>query len=55
MDGKILHMNENIILSLKHITKSFPGVQALNDVSIEFRKGEVHALVGENGAESQHS
>jgi ribose transport system ATP-binding protein len=50
MDGKILHMNENIILSLKHITKSFPGVQALNDVSIEFRKGEVHALVGENGA-----
>ncbi len=43
-------MAEDIILSLKNITKSFPGVKALNDVSIDFRKGEVHALVGENGA-----
>lgn len=38
------------ILSLKHITKEYPGVKALDDVSISFRKGEVHALVGENGA-----
>ncbi|MDQ3466702.1 MAG: sugar ABC transporter ATP-binding protein, partial [Chloroflexota bacterium] len=32
------------------ITKSFPGVRALQDVSLEVRRGEIHALVGENGA-----
>ena len=38
------------ILELRHITKEFPGVRALNDVSAAFREGEVHAIVGENGA-----
>ncbi len=38
------------ILQLKNIGKRFPGVIALSDVSIEFKKGEVHALLGENGA-----
>lgn len=38
------------ILELKHISKWFPGVVALDDVSIDFTEGEVHALVGENGA-----
>ncbi|MGE9296726.1 MAG: sugar ABC transporter ATP-binding protein [Puniceicoccales bacterium] len=38
------------ILELKNITKKYPGVIALNNVSIEFVKGEAHALVGENGA-----
>jgi galactofuranose transport system ATP-binding protein len=38
------------ILSVKGITKSFPGVIALEDVDFSLRKGEVHALVGENGA-----
>ena len=38
------------VLALKHITKQYPGVTALNDVSISFEKGEVHALIGENGA-----
>ncbi len=38
------------VLSLKHISKTYPGVKALDDVSISFEKGEVHALVGENGA-----
>ena len=37
-------------LSVNNITKTYPGVRALDDVSIEFRKAEVHALVGENGA-----
>ena len=37
-------------LELRHITKTYPGVKALDDVSISFKKGEVHALVGENGA-----
>ncbi len=38
------------LLKLEHATKSFAGVQALQDVSIELDPGEAHALVGENGA-----
>ncbi len=38
------------ILEMKHITKEFPGVKALNDVSFRVREGEIHCLVGENGA-----
>ena len=41
---------DETILELQHITKYYPGVTALDDISIEFRRGEVHALVGENGA-----
>src|SRR6267378_773201 len=39
-----------VLLEMKGITKEFPGVRALEDVTIQFRKGEIHALVGENGA-----
>ncbi len=38
------------LLSLQNITKRYPGVVALDDVSVSFMPGEVHALVGENGA-----
>ena len=38
------------MLELKNITKEFPGVRALQDVSVTFRDGEVHTLLGENGA-----
>jgi ribose transport system ATP-binding protein len=38
------------MLTLKNVIKIYPGVIALNDVSMEFEQGEVHALVGENGA-----
>ena len=38
------------ILEMKHITKEFPGVKALDDVSLEVRRGEIHGIVGENGA-----
>ncbi len=38
------------LLSMKGITKSFPGVTALEDVDFSLRKGEVHGLMGENGA-----
>lgn len=37
-------------LTVEHITKFFPGVRALDDVSVQFEKGSVHALIGENGA-----
>ena len=39
-----------VILDIKNITKTFPGVKALTDVSFQVKKGSVHALVGENGA-----
>jgi ABC-type sugar transport system ATPase subunit len=41
---------ENNILEVKGVSKSFPGVKALDKVSLSVRKGEIHAIVGENGA-----
>lgn len=38
------------ILEMRNITKLYPGVKALDGVTLQFRPGEVHALVGENGA-----
>jgi len=43
-------MSKDIILSLKGITKEFPGVKALDDVTINIERGTIHGLVGENGA-----
>ena len=43
-------MNSDYILSMKGISKSFPGVKALDKVQLDVRKGTVHALMGENGA-----
>ena len=40
----------NAILEMRGITKTFPGVKALDDVNITVKAGEIHALVGENGA-----
>ena len=42
--------NSGIVLDMKEISKSFPGVKALDKVSLTVRKGTVHALMGENGA-----
>ena len=39
-----------ILLEMKNITKTFPGVKALDNVNLKVEKGEIHALVGENGA-----
>lgn len=38
------------ILEMKNITKTFPGVKALNNVNLRVQEGEIHALLGENGA-----
>jgi len=43
-------MDAKVVLSLENITKRYPGVLALNNVSLDFIEGEVHALLGENGA-----
>jgi ABC-type sugar transport system ATPase subunit len=41
---------EETLLEINHISKYFPGVKALQDVSFDVRKSEIHALIGENGA-----
>lgn len=43
-------MSNDVVLEVKGVSKSFPGVKALTDISLDIRKGEVHAVVGENGA-----
>jgi ABC-type sugar transport system ATPase subunit len=43
-------MSDEAILSLNKISKTFPGVRALKDVSFDLRKGEAHCICGENGA-----
>ena len=40
----------DIILEMNHITKEFSGVKALDDVTFQVKRGEIHALCGENGA-----
>ena len=40
----------DVILEMRNITKTFPGVKALDNVSLSVERGEIHALVGENGA-----
>ena len=43
-------MQEDVILDIINVTKEFPGVTALKDVSIKVKRGEIHGLCGENGA-----
>ena len=43
-------MDNDIILEFKNVTKKFPGVVALNDVSFKIQRGEIHGICGENGA-----
>jgi methyl-galactoside transport system ATP-binding protein len=42
--------NQNVLLRMEGICKSFPGVKALDNVSLTVKAGTVHALMGENGA-----
>ena len=41
---------ENYIIEMLHITKEFPGIRANDDITLQLKKGEIHALLGENGA-----
>ncbi len=43
-------MEHDVLLKMVDITKTFPGVKALDHVSLEVKRGTVHALMGENGA-----
>lgn len=45
-----VEMSENAVLAFDHITKTYPGVVALKDVSLNIPKGTIHAICGENGA-----
>ena len=40
----------DVILEMRNITKTFPGVKALDNVTFSVTQGEIHALVGENGS-----
>ena len=42
--------HDEVVLSLCHVSKTFPGTKALEDVGLQMRVGEVHALVGQNGS-----
>ena len=41
---------DQYVIEMLHITKEFPGIKANDDVTLQLRKGEIHALLGENGA-----
>ena len=38
------------VIEMLHITKEFPGIRANDDITLQLRKGEIHALLGENGS-----
>ena len=41
---------EDFVIEMLNITKEFPGIKANDNITLQLRKGEVHALLGENGA-----
>ena len=49
-EGGIRIMETENIIEMLHITKEFPGIIANDDITLQLRKGEIHALLGENGA-----
>lgn len=42
--------NNQYVIEMLHITKEFPGIKANDDITLQLKKGEIHALLGENGA-----
>ena len=45
-------MQQDVLLKMEGICKSFPGVKALDNVSLTVHRGTVHALMGENGSKN---
>ena len=43
-------MAEDFVIEMLNITKEFPGIKANDDITLQLRRGEIHALLGENGA-----
>ena len=43
-------MDNQYVIEMLHITKEFPGIKANDDITLQLKKGEIHALLGENGA-----
>jgi len=46
----VQRLADQYVIEMLHITKEFPGIKANDDVTLQLRKGEIHALLGENGA-----
>ena len=50
-EGKgVQPLAEDFVIEMLHITKVFPGIKANDDITLQLRRGEIHALLGENGA-----
>ena len=49
-ERRVSRLAEDFVIEMLHITKEFPGIKANDDITLQLRKGEVHALLGENGA-----
>jgi len=50
LERKWDEVSEDYIIEMLHITKEFPGIKANDDITLQLRRGEIHALLGENGA-----
>ena len=49
-ERRVSRLAEDYVIEMLHITKEFPGIKANDNITLQLRKGEVHALLGENGA-----
>lgn len=49
-DNIVSGNNSDYVIEMRHITKEFPGIIANDDITLQLKRGEIHALLGENGA-----
>ena len=49
-DNIVSENNSDYVIEMRHITKEFPGIITNDDITLQLRRGEIHALLGENGA-----
>lgn len=49
-DSIVSENNSDYVIEMRHITKEFPGIIANDDITLQLKRGEIHALLGENGA-----